>query len=130
MSTLNKILNNALMETAVLKEEEVFKINKGGSSTKKTGVDAIDNDKPNAKDYVERVKRDEENQAAREKNKGGGSIGKMDTSIQKAKNFDIENPNAKYYATAGLAALGAGLGAVALARKLRAKKEAVKKEKK
>jgi hypothetical protein len=41
--------------------------------------------------------------------------------------FNVANPNAGKYGAAGLVALGAGIGAVALAKKLRAKKAAVKK---
>lgn len=42
-------------------------------------------------------------------------------------NNALANPNAGKYGAAGLVALGAGIGAVALAKKLRAKKAAVKK---
>jgi hypothetical protein len=106
MSSINQILNSALMEAVELKET--------------TGVAVLDDGKPNAKKYTELVKKEEDNELQREE--------------QKAVSNHPADPNmvtptdwTKYgkYGGAGLAALGAGLGAVALAKKLRSKKTAV-----
>jgi hypothetical protein len=104
-TSINQILNSALMEAVELKEN--------------TGVPVLDNDKKNAKDYVDQVKKEEDDELKREEQRAKGT-----GTLPPAESPSRMNLNAKH-AGIGAIALGAGLGAVALAKKLRSKKAAV-----
>ena len=115
MSSINQILNSALMESTETDDSAQREATRAANIEAKRLADI-----------------DKANQAKREDGKSGGGISTMDQAVQQVKNFDIAHPNAKW-AAGSVAALGAGLGAVALAKKLRSKKAAVtsaKQEKK
>jgi hypothetical protein len=130
MSTsLNKLLNNALMESVMVEGDTTSdSVNQGSVGAAVKGVkDVVGAVKKKIED-VRLDQKDTDAEKERDKMKAASSHAVDQTPlISKIKDFDVQNPDAKKYAGAGLAALGAGLGAVALAKKLRAKKAAAKK---
>lgn len=135
MSSLNKILNNALLEGKNLTEDmsydEIDKAagKKGSADTKTKSASTLKPSGIPPWTEADAKKLAEENKKA---NANPGGPGSFNDPAGEDGHGGTKKPwyttDAAKYGGAGLAALGAGLGAVALAKKLRAKKAAAKKK--
>lgn len=121
--SINQILNNALMETVLTegKYEDAVQYTK---DTGKKISDAAQSAVNTTKESVQKTGKQMRDAAQPYVDQAGKAVS---DATDKAKNFyNTHEDKFKTYGPASLVALGAGIGAVALAKKLRNRKAAAK----